>query len=107
MGLAAVGHSLLSPYLPSTFSLLTLPRYLANPLTVNGHKFHLRVYVLCVGALRVYVNQDILMLLAAHKYTTDDLEDSLAHLSNTARGIEEEDFDEKKFVLVRGPSSSL
>jgi hypothetical protein len=40
------------------------------------------------------------MLLAAHKYTTEDLEDSLAHLSNTARGAEDVDFDEKKFVLV-------
>lgn len=89
-----------------------------NPLTVNGHKFHLRVYVLCVGALQVYVNYDILMLLAAHRYyypllplsdsqlspcyryTTEDLEDSLAHLSNTARGIEDENFDEEKFVMV-------
>lgn len=80
--------------------LTSLVRYIANPLTINGHKFHLRVYVLCVGALRVYVNQRILMLVAAHRYSTEDLADSLAHLSNTARGIEDEDFDEEKFVLV-------
>lgn len=45
-----------------------LQRYIDRPLTVTGHKFHLRVYVLCVGALRVYVFGRILMLLAAHKY---------------------------------------
>lgn len=45
-----------------------LQHYLPNPLLVNlGHKFHLRVYVMCVGALRVFVFEDILMLIAAHK----------------------------------------
>ncbi len=45
-----------------------LQHYLPNPLLVNnGHKFHLRVYILCVGALRVFVFEDILMLIAAHK----------------------------------------
>eukprot|EP01034_Spumella_vulgaris_P032503 gene32503-40113_t len=29
-----------------------LQRYLDDPLLVDGYKFHLRVYVLCVGALR-------------------------------------------------------
>lgn len=47
------------------------------------------------------------MLLAAHKYTEEDLEDSLAHLSNTARGMEEKDFDEEKFVLVCCSSLSI
>ena len=32
-----------------------------------GHKFHLRVYVLCVGALRVFVFDQILLLIAAHR----------------------------------------
>lgn len=44
-----------------------LQHYLPNPLLVGGHKFHLRVYVLCVGALRVFVFDDILMLIAAHQ----------------------------------------
>ncbi len=45
-----------------------LQRYIADPLlVVDGYKFHLRVYVLCVGALRVFVCDNILMLLAAHR----------------------------------------
>ena len=44
-----------------------LQRYVTRPVLLDGHKFHLRVYVLCIGALRVYLFERILMLLAAHK----------------------------------------
>lgn len=45
-----------------------LQEYLAKPLLVNrGYKFHFRVYVLCIGAVKVFVFDQILMLLAAHE----------------------------------------
>jgi hypothetical protein len=72
---------------------------LHNP---NFHKFHLRVYVICVGALRVYVYDQILLLLAAHPYSLGesfgDKDDLHRHLTNTARAAEAEAFDEAVFV---------
>ena len=77
-----------------------LQRYIEKPLLVNGYKFHLRVYVLCVGALRVYVFERILMLLAAHKYDLYDFDDVYKHLTNTARSAEDIAFKEEDFVKV-------
>ncbi len=80
-----------------------LQHYLANPLLLqDGHKFHLRVYILCVGALRVFVFQDILVLFAAHKYESNAFANMFAHLTNTARGIQDTTFDELRYIkLVR------
>jgi hypothetical protein len=75
-----------------------LQRYIERPLLVMNHKFHLRVYVLCVGALRVFVYNQILMLIAAHPYSLSDYDDIYSHLTNTARSAEDIDFDEVKFV---------
>lgn len=77
-----------------------LQKYITNPLLFDGYKFHLRVYVLCVGALRVFVYNNILMLLAAHRYEPDDLDDIYKHLTNTARSSETINFDENLFVKV-------
>ena len=71
-----------------------LQRYIERPLLVGGHKFHLRVYVLAVGALRVFVFDQILMLLAAHRYEDSDLDDLYKHLTNTARSAEDVNFKE-------------
>lgn len=85
-----------------------LQHYLADPLTVSGgHKFHLRVYVLCVGALRVFVFQDMLVLIAARPYRPDDLTDLYGHLTNTARAAESDNFDETKFVKLLSDLPSL
>jgi len=77
-----------------------LQRYIEQPLLIRGHKFHLRVYVLCVGALKVYVFDDILALLAAQKYDLQDIgpDAVFRHLTNTARSCEDVNFDEEKFV---------
>ena len=77
-----------------------LQRYIERPLLLSGHKFHLRVYVLCVGALQVYVFDLILMLIAAHGYDLTDLDDIYKHLTNTARSAEDTNFDELRFVKV-------
>ncbi|UJO20037.1 putative tubulin--tyrosine ligase [Fulvia fulva] len=68
--------------------------YISNPLLLPqphpsaGRKFHIRTYVLAVGALQVYVSKPMLALFAGQPYTlpssvsapNDDLS---AHLTNT------------------------
>ena len=61
-----------------------LQRYIHPPLLVGGRKFHLRVYALAVGALRVYVFRDVLTLFSLAEYS-DDPSDVAAHLTNTCR----------------------
>ena len=77
-----------------------LQRYIDKPLLLSGHKFHLRVYILCVGALRVYTFDQILLLLAAHTYDLSNTDDIYSHLTNTARNAELSDFDEEKYIKV-------
>ncbi|KAL8926303.1 MAG: hypothetical protein Q9208_003025 [Pyrenodesmia sp. 3 TL-2023] len=88
-------HFVAQPYIPP----LLLPEY-------QNRKFHIRTYVLCVGALRVYVYKEMLALFAAVPYqppgstsprasdgpsetsetTTEDI-DMLPHLTNTCLQI--------------------
>ncbi|MCJ1310225.1 hypothetical protein MMC25_003887 [Agyrium rufum] len=67
--------------------------YISNPLLFPEHqnrKFHVRTYVLAVGALQVYVYQDMLALFSTQSYTPPgrggdqarDLDLSM-HLTNT------------------------
>lgn len=106
-----------------------MQRYIEDTLLVGGHKFHLRVYVVCVGAIRVFVCKNILMLLAAHecvaysepvvtmtvtwpivlefcvstylhRYDKDDMGDLYRHLTNTVLAAELEGFDENRVVKV-------
>lgn len=82
-------HFVAQPYIPP----LLLPKY-------ENRKFHIRTYVLCVGALRVYVYKEMLALFAAVPYqppgalirqsSSDTIEasslaviDMLPHLTNT------------------------
>ena len=67
---------------------------------MKRHKFHLRVYILCIGALRVFVFEKMLILIAAHEYDLTDTDNIYGHLTNTARAAESEHFDERKFVKV-------
>lgn len=67
------------------------PLLLSPPSSTTGsptHKFHIRTYVLAVGALKVYVYNNMLALFAARPYTppwesANDDEALRAHLTNT------------------------
>ncbi|KAK4215480.1 putative tubulin--tyrosine ligase PBY1 [Rhypophila decipiens] len=60
-------------------------RYLAHPSIIEGRKWHVRAYVLCVGRLRVFVYREMLALLAGEDYAPPWENPSLkASLTNTA-----------------------
>ena len=70
-------HFIAQPYI---YKPLLLPSY-------DNRKFHLRVYVVAVGALKVYVYSEMLALFAAKSYSpptreTDEV-DLSRHLTNT------------------------
>ncbi|KAF2763984.1 tubulin-tyrosine ligase, partial [Teratosphaeria nubilosa] len=66
------------------------PLLLPSPHPSAGRKFHIRTYVLAVGALKVYIYKPMLALFAGQPYTapgsndTNPINDELsAHLTNT------------------------
>jgi tubulin---tyrosine ligase len=62
------------------------------------HKFHLRVYVLAVGALSAFVYPESLVLIAPRAYTPDDPSLRTAHITNTCVGVGDEAFAEAAHV---------
>lgn len=78
-------HFIAQPYIHPPL-LLSPP---GSDTDTAPRKFHIRTYVLAVGALQVYVYKDMLALFAARPYTppwetsSDDEEALKAHLTNT------------------------
>ena len=60
--------------------------YLANPLLINSLKFDLRLYVVVASfaPLTAYVYQEGLARFATTKYSTDNIANVFAHLTNTS-----------------------
>ena len=93
--------------------------YIHPPLLLpgtDGRKFHIRVYVLCIGALKVYVHRDMLALFAATPYAApwettaegDDTPDLSAHLTNTCLQDEADKGDSvRKFWELEAPQEGL
>eukprot|EP00210_Caulerpa_lentillifera_P004046 g3859.t1 len=65
-----------------------IQRYIHPPLLIWGRKFHIRVYVLCIGNLEVFVWRDMLLLFASRDYDCElkELDDFKSHLTNTCLG---------------------
>ncbi|KAJ1736538.1 tubulin--tyrosine ligase [Coemansia sp. Benny D160-2] len=82
-------------------------RYISNPLLLKSHgdrKFHIRVYALAVGDLKVYVYRQMLALFAPEPYTQSatNLDNQGAHITNTCVQEKRHDFDEAKAVELFG-----
>ncbi|KAJ1673773.1 tubulin--tyrosine ligase [Spiromyces aspiralis] len=80
-----------------------IQRYIDRPLLLAKYgkrKFHIRTYVLCVGAVKVYVYNRMLALFATDAYDEkgSDLTNMSAHLTNTCLQSRSKSFDEGKAV---------
>lgn len=67
-----------------------IQEYVSKPLLYENRKFHIRTYVLALGALQVYVSRNMLALFSKEKYKEPSCRETerMAHLSNTV--IQEE-----------------
>ena len=73
--------------------------YVDNPLTVNGHKFDLRVYVVVTSfyPLRIYVYREGLARFATEKYSKEAEESNLyVHLTNYSINKKNKSFAKRK-----------
>jgi tubulin--tyrosine ligase len=77
-----------------------IQRYVERPLLVDRRKFHLRVYVLCVGRLHVYVCKDVLALFSLRVYDGADFSERDAHITNTCVQNPESPEEEKRSVQM-------
>jgi hypothetical protein len=83
-----------------------LQRYEPSPLLLNpigggggnGHKFHVRLYVLAVGALEVYVFKEALLLFAAVPFAGAAFDDAAAHITNSCVGVGHAQWRERDMV---------
>ncbi|TIB77109.1 TTL-domain-containing protein [Wallemia mellicola] len=81
-----------------------IQEYISNPLLIDPtggkntfNKFHLRVYVLCVGSIKVYMPTSILALFASQSYKQPDEDQSLlSHLTNSC--LQGSNMDRNTFV---------
>ncbi|CAK5202490.1 unnamed protein product [Aphanomyces euteiches] len=74
--------------------------YVERPLLLRKRKFHVRVYVVAVGALQVYVYQNVLLLTSLNAYDAANVDDKLSHITNTFQQQEHPNFVEADCVLL-------
>lgn len=80
------------------------------PAAAVGHKFHIRVYVLAVGALSVFVYPQSLILIAAQPYSHQNVDseaNKTAHITNTCIGVEDASFVEATHVRALSELPSI
>ncbi|CAK4484573.1 unnamed protein product [Aphanomyces euteiches] len=82
-GIKVVSSSQVESWIKKTRPFI-VQRYLASPYLINGFKFDLRLYVLVTSfdPLRVYWFQEGLARFCTVKYSTTQLKNRLAHLTN-------------------------
>jgi tubulin--tyrosine ligase len=82
-----------------------LQRYVPDLLLLDGNrKFHLRVFIVCVGAIKVHLFKDYIGFFASSAFSADD---HWAHITNAAHQRDHEHFDENKAFKLPHELASL
>ena len=80
-----------------------ISKYLSNPHLINGKKYDMRLYVLISGfePLRIYLNNEGLIRIAADKYTLNKktIQNKYAHLTNTAINVHNKKYKNPKKLI--------
>ncbi|KAK9480777.1 tubulin-tyrosine ligase family-domain-containing protein, partial [Lipomyces japonicus] len=85
-----------------------IQKYIGNPLVLEQYgnrKFHVRTYVVAVGALKVYVYKDMLALFALKDYAppSEENHDLEVHLTNTClQGNLQDEGSVRRFWNLQG-----
>ena len=78
-------------------SVLSVQKYISNPLLINGLKFDLRLYVLMtnIDPLTIYLYEDGIVRFATKQYSInkEDIDDKFIHLTNYSINKRNEDFE--------------
>ena len=78
-----------------------LQKYVHPPLLLRDErKFHLRVFVVCVGDMDVFLYDPILVLFASEKYDAKDASNLYSHLTNAAHQADHPDFDQDTAMML-------
>ena len=81
-----------------------MQRYIENPLLIGGYKFDLRLYV-CVPSYRpltIYIYKEGLARFATEKFSLENLNDPLRHLTNFSLNKLGPGYSEKKERIGAG-----
>lgn len=87
-----------SGVMTSDMRFFVVQEYLSRPLLLHalqGRKFHLRVYIFCIGSISVYIHRNVLVLSSAEVYSKPSYEqEELAkHLTNTCYQVQSNSAD--------------
>lgn len=82
-----------------------LQRYVPNLLLLNGkRKFHLRVFIVCVGALKVHLFKDYIAFFASDPHEEDG---HYSHITNACQQRDHDKFDELQVFKLGGEMAKL
>lgn len=77
-----------------------LQRHVDRPLLIRRRKFHFRANILAIGALRLYIHQDVVAHVSTKNYDASHLQDRTIHITNHCVQRHASNFDPSSNTLL-------